>query len=236
MSQEALLIEAGLIEYGRALEFQRRLHQIRVAGEIPDTLVLLEHPAVVTVGRNADRRHLLVSEQELAQQGIGFYQVERGGDITFHCPGQLVGYTVFSLRGGLVGVRHYVERLEQALIRALALLEVAAGRREGYIGVWAGNRKIASIGVAVSRGVSRHGFALNVSNRMSDFRFIVPCGLSGVEMTSVALEGGIAEMKTVRQAVVTGFTETFDMLFQAKLPRNLTSLTRGFSCSAIASA
>ncbi|MEO0073987.1 MAG: lipoyl(octanoyl) transferase LipB [candidate division WOR-3 bacterium] len=235
-SRIGLLVELGLVEYGLALEFQRKLNQLRATGEIPDTLVLVEHPPVITVGRNADCRHLLVSRQELVRQGIGFYQVERGGGITFHNPGQLVGYPVFLLRGGLVGVRGYVERLQQALVRGLALVGVAADVRGGYVGVWVKNRKIASIGVAVKRGVSLHGFALNVSNQLDGFRLIVPCGLAGVEMTSVEREGGMAEVRAVREAISIGFCEAFGKAFQTKLPRSLTSLINGLSCSAIAAA
>lgn len=236
MSQPALLIEFGLVEYGRALDLQRSLHRLRMASAIPDTLVLLEHPPVVTVGRNADLRHLLVSKEELIQQGIELYHVERGGDITFHGPGQLVGYPVFLLQGGLTGVRRHVERLQEGLIRGLARLGVKAGRREGHIGVWVENRKIASIGVAVSRRVTLHGFALNVRDRLNGFQLIVPCGLAGVRMTAVELEGGLADMEAARKAVTGGFEEAFGLSFQTKLPRSLTSLMNCLSCSASASA
>lgn len=242
------LLELGLVEYARALELQHRLWELRVAGAIGDVLVLLEHPAVVTVGRNANSTHLLVPEAELERRGIPVCHVERGGDVTFHGPGQLVGYPIFGdvgrggevgrsgLGQGLVGVRRLVQMIEAALIRALGLVGIQAGSREGYVGVWVGERKVASIGISVRKRASRHGFALNVNNDLSCFKLMHPCGLPGVQMTSVELEGAKVDMVEMRRAVKLGFDETFGRSFQRSLPRSLTSLTNGLSISAMASA
>ncbi|MFO7639113.1 MAG: lipoyl(octanoyl) transferase LipB [bacterium] len=209
-----LLLEPGRVDYSRALALQRRLVEQRRRDEIPDTLVLLEHPPVITIGRNADRRNLLVTEQELARRGVELHQVERGGDVTFHGPGQLVGYPVFRLRGGAIGVRRFVELVEQALIRALAGLGVTAGLNPGGIGVWVGPRKLASLGVAVRRGVTFHGFALNVTTDLDWFRLMNPCGMGRVEMTSVEREGGRTEPGAVRDAVVRAFEAEFGREFR----------------------
>jgi lipoate-protein ligase B len=176
-----------------------------------------------------------VSEVELARRGVALYRSERGGDVTFHGPGQLVGYPVFKLEAGIAGVRWFVERVEQALVTALAELGVRAGLRPGNIGVWCEARKIASIGVAVKRRVTFHGFALNVAVDLGFFRLVNPCGMPNVVMTSMAAEGGVADDARVRSAVVAGFEKVFGAAVQAKPPRILTSLTQGLRTSAIAS-
>lgn len=229
------LLSLGRVEYGRALELQRELWRLRIEDKIPDTLVLLEHDPVITLGRSAKASNLLVSEAELARRGVALYHIERGGDVTFHGPGQLVGYPVFKLQTGIAGVRWFVERLEAALVTALAELGVQAGLRPGHIGVWCEERKIASIGIAVKHRVTFHGFALNVAVDLGFFRLMNPCGMPGVVMTSVGAEGGVTDDARVRSAVVAGFERGFGVEFQEKLPRILTSLTRGFKTSAIAS-
>ncbi len=229
------LLSLGRVEYGRALELQRELWRLRAEDAIPDVLVLVEHEPVITLGRSAKVSNLLVSEAELARRGVALYRVERGGDVTFHGPGQLVGYPVFKLEQGLVGVRGFVERVETALCVALAELGVKAGLRPGHIGVWCDGRKIASIGVAVKCRVTFHGFALNVAVDLDWFRLINPCGMPEVEMTSVGREGGVTDDNSVRSAVVSGFEQALGVEFQAKLPRILTSLTDRLNTSAIAS-
>ena len=225
----------GRAEYGRALELQRELWRLRVEGRIPDTLVLLEHEPVITLGRSAKASNLLVSEAELARRGVALHRIERGGDVTFHGPGQLVGYPVFKLESGIAGVRWFVERVEAALVAALAGLGVKAGLRPGHIGVWCGERKIASIGIAVKRRVTFHGFALNVAVDLEFFRLMNPCGMPDVVMTSVSAEGGNSDDARVRSAVVAGFGRVFGVELQEKLPRILTSLAQDFRTSAIAS-
>jgi lipoate-protein ligase B len=224
------------VEYTDGLELQRTVRELRSAGAIPDTLILLEHPPVVTLGKHASSSNLLVSESVLSQRGIQIIRTERGGDVTFHGPGQLVGYPVFRLRSGLVGVRRYVELVQQALVRALADVGVAGSVRRGYVGVWSGEKKIASIGVAVRQGITFHGFALNVRTDLSHFELMRPCGIADVQMTSMLQEGGDSDLETVAAAVVSGFEQVFGLRFQRNLPRSLTSLTKGLSDSAMASA
>lgn len=231
----AALLSLGRVEYGRALELQHELCRLRAEDAIPDTLVLLEHEPVVTLGRSAKASNLLVGEAELARRGVMLFRIERGGDVTFHGPGQLVGYPVFKLEAGLAGVRRFVERVEAAIVTALAELGVRSGLRPGHIGVWCEERKIASIGIAVKRRVTFHGFALNVAVDLGFFRLMSPCGMPGVVMTSVSSEGGVTDDATVRSAVAAGFARVFGVVFQAKLPRILTSLTQGLKISAIAS-
>jgi lipoate-protein ligase B len=229
------LLNLGRVEYARALGLQRELWRLRVENAIPDTLVLLEHEPVITLGRSAKESNLLASEAELTRRGVALYRVERGGDVTFHGPGQLVGYPVFKLEAGLAGVRLFVERIEAILRAALADLRVEAGTRPGFIGVWREERKIASLGIAVKRRVTFHGFALNVSVDLDWFGLVNPCGMPGVRMTSVAREGGIADDDLVRAAVVAAFEREFGVELQAKLPRILTSLTDRLNTAAIAS-
>jgi len=229
------LLSLGRVEYGRALELQHELRRLRVEDRIADTLVLVEHDPVITLGKSAKASNLLVSEDELARRGVALHRIERGGDVTFHGPGQLVGYPVFKLETGIAGVRRFVEQVEAALIAALAELGVAAGIRPGHIGVWCEERKIASIGIAVKRRVTYHGFALNLAVDPAFFRLINPCGMPDVAMTSVSTEGGVAADARVRSAVVAGFEKVFGVEVQAKLPRILISLTQGLRTSAIAS-
>jgi lipoate-protein ligase B len=229
------LLSLGRVEYGRALGLQRELWRLRVEDKIPDTLVLLEHDPVITLGRSAKASNLLVSEAELARRGVALHRIERGGDVTFHGPGQLVGYPVFRLVAGIAGVRWFVERVENALVTAVAELGVKAGLRPGHIGVWCEERKIASIGIAVKRRVTFHGFALNVAVDLACFRLMNPCGIPNVVMTSVSAEGGVTDDARVRSAVVAGFRRVFGVELQEKLPRILTSLTQGLKTSAIAS-
>ena len=184
------LVEAGRVPYDRALDWQRTLAQARIDGRLEeDLLLLLEHPPVVTLGRAAQGAHVLRPE------GVDVVEVERGGDVTFHGPGQLVGYPIFDLHGPPYrqDLHWYLRTLEDALIAALAELGIPAERKTGYTGVWTGaggGRKIASIGVHVKQWVTWHGFALNVTTDLAQFERIVPCGIPGVEMTSVEREGG----------------------------------------------
>lgn len=201
------VIDLGIVPYAEGLDLQRHLARERIAGRLPnDLLLLLEHPPVVTLGRGSHPEHVLRSE------GIDVVEVERGGDVTYHGPGQLVGYPIVDLRGsGFKQDLHwYLRTLEQALIEGLALLGIPAERNPGYTGVWTRGRKIASIGVHVKQWVTWHGFALNVTTDLGAFDRIVPCGIPGVEMTSVAREIDTAP-ETTRSAVVAGFGKAFDV-------------------------
>jgi len=203
------VVLAGRIAYREALAWQRSLAHDRIAGRLPhDMLLLLEHDPVVTLGRTSHPAHVLRSE------GIDVVEVERGGDVTLHGPGQLVGYPILHLGGYRQDLHWYLRTLEQALIDALAVLEITAERNPGLTGVWTRGRKIASIGIHVKQWVTWHGFALNVTTDLASFDRIVPCGIPGVDMTSVARERGSCGTEptlwneTVR-AVLLGFESAF---------------------------
>lgn len=229
-------MQLGIVDYGSALELQYELHSLRRNNTIGDTLLLLEHPPVITLGRRANRKNLLVSEEELVRQGIKVYQIERGGDITYHGPGQLIGYPIFHLRTGLLGIRRFVEMVEQALILALKNLGVDAGVKPKQIGVWVQDKKIASLGIAVKEHITLHGFALNVKGELAGFQLINPCGLNPSVMTTIERCGGETAMPLVRQAVIAGFEQVFGIEFQKNLPRSLTSLTKRLNSFCISSA
>ena len=188
---------------------QQRLAEARRAGHIPDTLLLLEHPHTYTIGRSGTRDHVYLSEAELGARGITCLEVDRGGDVTYHGPGQLVGYPIFDL-GTAPDVGRYVRNLEGCLIEAMADFGIQAGRLSGYTGVWIGDEKIAAIGVKISRGVTTHGFALNVSTDLSLFGHILPCGIPDKGVTSMAVKLGRAPgMSQVEAAVVAHFHDRF---------------------------
>jgi lipoyl(octanoyl) transferase len=194
----------GRVDYERAVAWQEALVARRIAGG-PDALLLLEHPPVYTLGRGADPRHL----GPAAEGDVPVHRVHRGGQVTYHGPGQLVGYPVVGLRELRPDLRWYLGMLEGVLIDALAVLGVAAGRRAGLTGVWVGERKIASIGIALRRWVAWHGFALNVGPDLRGFARITPCGITGVEMTSVAREGGPRDVGAVLPVVLERFVAAF---------------------------
>ena len=194
-----LVVPLGRRAYGEALELQRAVARARITGEIAeDVLLLVEHPPVVTLGRSSKDAHLVAGPELLAARGVERFEVERGGDVTFHGPGQLVGYPVIDLKRHRKDLHWYLRQVEEALIRALGHVGIAGGRSPGYTGVWvggegehhAGGRKIASIGVHARDWVTWHGFALNVETDLSYFDLIVPCGIAGVTMTSVRQELG----------------------------------------------
>jgi len=202
------VVEAGLVSYGEALEWQRELAEDRIAGRLShDVLLLLEHPPVVTLGRNSHAAHLL------RPAGIEVFEVERGGDVTFHGPGQLVGYPILDLRAYKQDLHWYLRTLEQALIDALGILAIPAERNPGLTGVWTRGRKIASIGIHVKQWVTWHGFALNITTDLTHFDRIVPCGIQGVQMTSVQRERGAGSGDRLWEesvgAVVAGFEAAF---------------------------
>lgn len=183
-----LVLTLGTIDYQAAYDLQRRAHSLVVAGEIPDLLLLLEHPHVYTLGRRGEESHILASEEVLARLGVERHSTDRGGETTYHGPGQLVGYPIINLRRWGGGVRMYVETLEATLKRVLAEFGIDAHTDGKPTGVWVEDAKIAAIGVRVSRQVTMHGFALNVRPDLSFFDHIVPCGMPGVKVTSMARE------------------------------------------------
>jgi lipoate-protein ligase B len=200
------------VEYGEALELQRQLASARMRGDGEDCLLLLEHPPVITLGRGAKREHLLRDEDFLKERGIELYEVERGGDVTFHGPGQLVGYPILDLSRHDKDLHLYMRKLEEVLLRTLQDYGIQGERNIGKTGVWAEGSKIASIGVHVSRWVSWHGFALNVNTDLSFFDLIVPCGIPGIRMTSLAkLLGREFPLVQVSESVVRHFADVFDV-------------------------
>jgi lipoyl(octanoyl) transferase len=199
----------GQVPYGDAWALQNRVADQRRAGLVPDTLILLEHPHTYTIGRSGTREHVFLNEEELAARGITCIDVDRGGDVTYHGPGQLVGYPILDL-GPKPDVGLYLRNLEGCLIDVLSDFGIAAGRLSGYTGVWIGDRKIAAIGIKVSQGVTTHGFALNVSTDLSLFTHILACGIPDKGVTSMALELGVApSVIAVEDAVVAHFSERF---------------------------
>ena len=201
------VVVAGTVGYGPALEWQNELYRRRVAQEAEDVVLLLEHPHVYTLGRRFSAEHLLLSPEALAQRGIEVFECDRGGSITYHGPGQLVGYPVLQLENP--DVIAYLRLLEDVLIRAVGSFGIAAARRESLTGVWVGEEKLASIGVNVSRGVTKHGFALNVTTDLSYFAGMVPCGIPAVQVTSMErLLGSAPPMRAVQEAVVAELART----------------------------
>jgi lipoyl(octanoyl) transferase len=207
-------VRLGCVPYADALALQREIAGARISGEVPqDVLLLLEHPPVVTLGRTAKAAHLLSSPAQLRQRGVELFDVERGGDVTFHGPGQLVGYPIIDLKRHRKDLHWYLRQVEEALIRALGEYEITAGRNTGYTGVWTGGRKIASIGVHARDWVTWHGFALNVTVDLSYFDLMVPCGINDVVMTSMARELGSSALTVadVADAATRAFGEVFSL-------------------------
>ena len=209
----------GCVPYEEALDLQRALVEERRAGRIPDTLLLLEHPHVLTVGvrQGGGRANILASPGRLRELGVAVFEAGRGGDVTYHGPGQLVGYPIIDLRPSRQDVHRYVRDLEDVMIRVCADFKVAAGRLEGFSGAWVCDRrrgleKIAAIGVRIARWITSHGFAFNVNTDLEFFKLIVPCGISDRGVTSLqALTGAPVEMRRVEDAVVHHFAQVFSL-------------------------
>jgi lipoyl(octanoyl) transferase len=220
------LLSLGRVPYSDALELQQRVIAARKANHIADTLLLLEHPPVLTLGRNSSRQNILVPDEILASKGIALHEINRGGDVTYHGPGQLVGYPIIDLRGDLPGKKgphlgpvDFVRLLEEVLIRVCGEYRVLAQRIKGRTGVWTlphgsiPEKKLAAIGVHVSQGVTSHGFALNVTTDLRDFQWIVPCGIADREVTSLELESDVDPppgMPDVLNATARNFGRVFE--------------------------
>ncbi len=197
-------IDLGTMAYRDALALQRRQVAARQSDAVPDTVFLVEHPPVFTLGKRGGLEHLRVSETALAGRGISVVPVERGGTITYHGPGQLVVYPIVHLSRRRLGVAVFVERLEEAMIRTSAVWGIHASRDPRNTGIWAGDRKLGSIGIAVRRGVSYHGLALNVAPDLTPFDWIDPCGLTGVRMTSLNAEGAKGATVAAAKSILLG--------------------------------
>ena len=211
-----LIARRGLVPYEEARALQRRIEVARQADEVPDVLLLLEHPPVYTKGKRSDPAELGMGEDWYRMQGIEVRETDRGGRVTYHGPGQLVGYPIVSLRPYGDNVHEYVRKLERLMIDSLAAREIEAEVIDGLTGVWVGGRppqgrKIGSIGVHVNRGVTTHGFAINVNNDLQPFEWIVPCGIEGCHVTSLCRElGSEQEMDTFMDTVATTFGAVYE--------------------------
>ena len=216
------VLHLGLVPYATALQLQRTLMELRKSGRVGNTLLLLEHPPVITLGRNAQLSNVIAPPEVLAQKGVELFDIDRGGDVTFHGPGQLVAYPIFDLRSfePRIGAVEFVRRLEEVLIRTCGDFGIGTQRIQGLTGVWTyallnkPEAKIAAIGVHISRGVTTHGFALNVSTNVDFFSLIVPCGLQGKPVTSMQRE--LHKTITVEE-VATAASRNFGRVFQSQM-------------------
>jgi lipoyl(octanoyl) transferase len=199
----------GRVEYAEAFAMQRELVDRRKRGEIPDQLLFVEHPHVITLGRNGRMENLLASEEVIVRAGIQFCETDRGGDITYHGPGQIVGYPIFDLRDWKRDVAEYVRAMEQAIIDSLSEFGIESRRETGATGVWTAAGKICAIGVHISRWVTSHGFALNHTTDLSYFQYIVPCGLTK-PVTSMRALNGMTSRPDVEAALTREFSKQFD--------------------------
>ncbi len=219
----------GRVGYDEGLRLQAELVELRYQGRIDNVLVLLEHPPVLTLGRNAKRANVLASDALLASRGVTVHEINRGGDVTYHGPGQLVGYPIFDLRslrkpnGWRMGPVDFVRQMEEALIRVCGVYGVAAGRIAGLTGVWCGSRsegsskeskKIGAIGIHVSRGITSHGFAFNVTTNLEDFRLINPCGITDRPVTSLEREVAGADRVPALEAIAQEAARLFGVVFE----------------------
>jgi lipoyl(octanoyl) transferase len=231
--RELWVVRLGRMGYEEALEYQREVARQRITGAIPeDVLILVEHPPVVTLGRSSKEKNLISSPAFLASKGVELFEVERGGDVTFHGPGQLVGYPIIDLKRHRQDLHWYLRSVEEALIRTLGEYGISGERSTGFTGVWTNGRKIASIGVHARDWVTWHGFALNVTTDLSYFDFIVPCGISGVEMTSIVKElpGLSVDVDAAGEIAAAKFGEVFDL---SPILKDGTALVTDKGCSAV---
>ena len=249
--KELLVVNFGFVEYGAAWELQRRVAAARKAGALPDVLLLCEHSHVITLGRNGKRANLLASDAVLAQMGVSYFETNRGGDITYHGPGQLVGYPILNLSEIRRDVGWYVRSLEEAMIRASAEFGVAGRRVAGRTGVWVDGadevkeveevkevkdeEKLAAIGVHLSRWVTSHGFAYNVSTDLRYFDLIVPCGIAGRRATSLEkLLGRRIDAKEIAPRIAAHLGAIFGLELRAVAPDALEALLRQFEDQPVA--
>lgn len=217
MKKHIKVIDLGTMEYGKTLELQRRLRDKRIAGDIGDTLLIVEHTPVLTMGRRGQNDNVVVSEEFLQENSIDVHWVERGGDVTYHGPGQLVVYPIFDLTGFGRDIHVFVDNLQNAIIKVLKEnFDIEAHKEDGkHTGVYVGENKIAAIGLAIRKWVSMHGFAFNVNTDLSHFRWIIPCGLGDRGVTSVMeLTGRKVNFEKVKEKVVLAMAEIYDFEFE----------------------
>jgi len=211
-NKEGKVLVLGRMEYAAAYNLQKQLVDSRIREEIPDTLLLLEHWPVITLGRGAGNENILIPEGELKRKGIAIYRIDRGGDVTFHSPGQLIGYPIFALQHHGRDIHRYLRQLEEVIIHTLQQWGIRGGRNPGYTGVWVGSWKIASIGVGIRRWVSYHGFALNVKSYPGFYPPIKPCGLKSEIYTSMEkILVKEVSWEEVVQKIIVSFSEVFHL-------------------------
>ncbi|MFC1931654.1 lipoyl(octanoyl) transferase LipB [Chloroflexota bacterium] len=201
----------GITEYGDAYYLQRKLLRERLEDRIPDTLLLLEHSPTITVGKSGKLENILVSREQLAEEGVSLVFIDRGGDVTYHGPGQLVGYPIFDLKERKRDAHQYIRNLEEVIIRTLNDFSIQSGRDSSHAGVWVGSEEIAAIGLTLKKWVTMHGFALNVTTDLTPFSLINPCGFTNRKATSISrLLGQEIPMAVVKERLLTHFAEVFN--------------------------
>jgi lipoate-protein ligase B len=219
-TKTCVVYQLGLVEYGEAYRVQKKLHRQRLDGAISDTLLLLEHPPTVTIGRSGSLENVLVSKERLTQEGISLFFIGRGGDVTYHGPGQLVGYPIMGLSERGEDIHRYVHDLEEVLIQTLEDFSIYANRDNSHAGVWVGKEEVAAIGLSIRRWVTMHGFALNVNPNLTHFSFINPCGFSNRKATSMSqLLGREVHMEAVARRLVAHFSDVFGTSIEVSLSK-----------------
>ena len=202
--------DLGLVGYSEAWELQKWLHRQRVGGKLSDVLLLLEHPPTLTIGKSGSVGNVLISKEQMAEQGLSLFFIDRGGDVTYHGPGQLVGYPILDLRERGEDLHQYARNLEEVILRTLRMFSIEAGRDASHPGVWADREEIAAIGLSVRRWVTMHGFALNVNTNLDHFTCINPCGFSDRRATSMSkILRRTISMEAVKEQVISHFRHTF---------------------------
>lgn len=208
---KCVVYQIGLTEYSRAYNLQKKLLRLRMEGEITDTLLLLEHPPTITIGRFGKYENILASREQLETDGISLFFTDRGGDVTYHGPGQLVAYPIINLRQIGRNIRQYIHALEEVIIRVLNSFSIVAERDQGYTGVLVNNEAVAAIGLSIKRWVSMHGFALNVNTNLEHFSLINPCGFSDKKVTSISrLLAQNVTMDVITEKLLACFSEVFE--------------------------
>ncbi len=211
MIKKLTYCDLGTIDYKDAWDLQKNLLNSRHKNEIEDILLLLEHPNTYTLGKTADRNNLIAQSKFLDQNKISVYDIDRGGDITYHGPGQIVGYPILDLTGWKKDTHKYLRAIEEVIIKICAEYNITAGRNQEYTGVWVGDKKIAAIGIKVSRWITMHGFAFNVNTDLSLFDGIIPCGIKEKKVTSLQKElDKTIDINEVKSIILKNFTEVFD--------------------------
>jgi len=209
-TKECNILKLGIVDYAKAYDLQKNLLQKRIEDKCPNYLLLLQHNPVITMGRNGNKDNILVSRSALKSAGVELYEIDRGGDVTYHGPGQLTGYPIIHLRYFKKDVHWYLRQLEEVIIKVLAQYNITGKRLEGYTGVWVGDEKIAAIGIAIRRWVTYHGFAFNIHPDMSHFGMIKPCGITDKNVISLEkLLGRRVDVDEVEDMTASSFAEVF---------------------------